>query len=131
MSMQDPIADMLTRIRNAQKNGSVNVTMPASTLKRAISDVLKKEGFILNYTETTDSAKKQLVIDLKYHDGKPVIDVIKRISRPGLRKYSSAVEMPWVKDGLGIAIVSTPKGLMTAAKARKQSLGGEILCYVE
>ncbi|MDH5433024.1 MAG: 30S ribosomal protein S8 [Gammaproteobacteria bacterium] len=130
MSMQDPVADMLTRIRNGQSAGKKSVIMPSSNLKVAIAEVLKDEGFILGYSKSDESGKIALSIDLKYHQGRPVIDMIKRVSRPGLRIYKNASELPRVLGGLGIAIVSTSKGVMTDTAARKLGHGGEVLCVV-
>ncbi len=130
MSIQDPIADMLTRIRNAQAIGKEEVQMPSSKQKIAIAKVLKDEGYIVNYEVADAEGKPTLVIELKYHHGSPVIAEIKRISRPGLRMYKDGHHLPKVKDGLGIAIVSTSKGLMTDRAARANGLGGEILCSV-
>jgi small subunit ribosomal protein S8 len=129
VSMQDPIADMLTRIRNAQMASSKSVEMPASKTKIAILQVLKSEGFIENY-EVLGEEKKTIQVRLKYFQGKPVIDAIRRLSKPSLRLYKSAKNLPKVNDGLGIAIVSTSKGIMTDTMARNQNLGGEILCEV-
>ena len=130
MSMQDPIADMLTRIRNGQSAGKKIVSMPSSNLKVSIAEVLKKEGFISDHNKSEDSGKASLSIELKYHQGQPVIDTIKRVSRPGLRIYKKHDELPRVLDGLGIAIVSTSKGVMTDRAARKSGNGGEVLCLV-
>ena len=131
MSMSDPIADMLTRIRNGQQAEKVSVKMPASKLKSAIASVLKDEGFILDFaTGVGDDGKNQLEVTLKYFDGKPVIDNIQRISRPGLRRYASCSDIPVVLGGLGIAIVSTSRGVMTGAKAKALGQGGEVLCSV-
>jgi len=130
MSMQDPISDMLTRIRNAQRVGHPTVSMPASKVKAAIAEVLKSEGYILAYEAVTNGIKKTLVITLKYHNERAVIETIDRASRPGLRVYRGADELPKVMGGLGIAIVSTPKGMMTAEKARRAHLGGEVICKV-
>lgn len=130
MSMQDPIADMLTRIRNGQAASKKNVLMPSSKLKISIAEVLKGEGYISGYTKSENNGKPQLLIDLKYHQGRPVIDMIKRVSRPGLRIYKKSSELPRVLDGLGVAIVSTSKGLMTDRAARKLKHGGEVLCFV-
>jgi small subunit ribosomal protein S8 len=127
--MQDPIADMLTRIRNGQMANSLSVEMPSSKTKVAILAVLKDEGYIEDY-EILGDIKKTVKVALKYFKGKPVIDVIRRISKPSLRLYKSAKNLPRVNDGLGIAIVSTSKGIMTDNKARGQSLGGEVLCEV-
>lgn len=131
MSMQDPIADMLTRIRNAQAVGAVNITMPASKLKVSILKVLKEEGYIESYETSKVNGKTDLQVTLKYYQGKAVIDKIKRISRAGLRVYRGSTELPVVRAGMGIAIVSTPKGVMTERSARAQKLGGEVLCTVE
>lgn len=127
--LSDPIADMLTRIRNAQRIGRSLVTMPSSTQKIAIAEVLKEEGYILSY-EVAGEIKKELTIHLKYYQGKPVIETIKRISRPGLRIFKTKNQLPRVLGGLGIAIVSTSKGVMSDQKARTQGVGGEIICYV-
>jgi small subunit ribosomal protein S8 len=130
MSMSDPIADMLTRIRNAQMVQKVSVTMPASKLKAAIAEVLKAEGYIENFAVRSAESKPQLEIALKYYAGKPVIEHIERVSRPGLRVYKGRHEIPTVMNGLGVAIVTTPKGVMTDRKARQAGIGGEVLCYV-
>lgn len=129
MSMQDPIADMLTRIRNAQQVGKLNVTMPASKLKQNIARVLKEEGFIGDF-KTEGETKPELTIELKYHRGKPVIVEIARASRPGLRAYAGKAKLPEVRGGLGIAVMSTSKGVMTDRAARAQGVGGEVLCTV-
>ena len=131
MSMQDPIADMLTRIRNAQAVGDQFVGMPSSQLKMAILEVLKKEGYIEAYEMLTAEGKRDINVTLKYYQGRPVIEKIKRISRPGLRIYKRSTELPTVLAGMGIAIVSTSKGVMTERSARAQKLGGEVLCTVE
>jgi len=130
MSMQDPIADLLTRIRNGQMAEKISVRIPASKTKMAIAKILLNEGYISGIADEQQENKKLLRVDLKYHNGKPVIDEIKRISRPGLRIYRGKDEMPRVKDGLGIAIISTPKGIMTDSSARKDGLGGEVICTV-
>ena len=131
MSFTDPIGDMIARIRNAQMRSHVKVEMPASSFKGKILEVLKKEGFILNYTlELTDEKKKKFSIDLKYNSGSPVINNIERISKPGRRFYSRAQNIPKIKSGLGIAIVSTSKGVMTDTEARKAKVGGEVICKV-
>ena len=130
MSMSDPIADMLTRIRNAQTVNKTAVAMPSSKLKVAIARVLKDEGYIENYAVTEDAGKATLSIELKYYAGRPVIERIERVSRPGLRVYKGKSEIPTVLNGLGVTIVSTPKGVMTDRKARATGTGGEILCYV-
>jgi small subunit ribosomal protein S8 len=130
MSMSDPIADMLTRIRNAQLVEKAAVTMPASKLKVAIAQVLKDEGYIDGYRVVDDGGKRQLEIGLKYYAGRPVIERIERVSRPGLRVYKGRDAIPQVMNGLGVAIVTTPKGVMTDRKARQTGVGGEVLCYV-
>ncbi|HEC16906.1 MAG TPA: 30S ribosomal protein S8 [Sedimenticola sp.] len=130
MSMSDPIADMLTRIRNGQAVGKVAVTMPATKVKSAIANVLKEEGYIQGFDVSEESGKPVLKIDLKYYQGKPVMDLIERVSRPGLRIYKGRDELPKVRGGLGIAIVSTSKGVMTDRAARAAGHGGEILAYV-
>lgn len=132
MSMQDPIADMLTKIRNAQQVALLEVLIPFSKIKAAIANVLKKEGFIVDWViENSDkAAKKQLKLTLKYYKGRPVIDTIERVSRSSLRIYRPVKELPTVKNGLGVAIVSTSKGVMSDQEARKLHLGGEVLCYV-
>lgn len=130
MSMSDPIADMLTRIRNGQAANKASVQMPASKKKLAIAKVLKDEGYIIDYSEIEVDGKPALEIQLKYFQGAPVIDFIKRVSRPGLRIYKSRDELPKVRGGLGIAIVSTSKGVMTDREARKQGHGGEVIAYV-
>jgi small subunit ribosomal protein S8 len=128
--MTDPIADMLTRIRNAHKAEKVSLTMPASAIKKSIAGVLKDEGYIEDFSSTADGAKAELTISLKYYEGEPVIAELKRISRPGLRVYKSAEELPRVKEGLGVAIVSTNKGIMSDRAARAAGIGGEVLCSV-
>jgi len=130
MSMSDPIADMLTRIRNAQGVNKTVVAMPSSKLKVAIARVLKDEGYIESYAVSEDAGKPVLSIELKYYAGRPVIERIERVSRPGLRIYKGKSEIPSVLNGLGVTIVSTPKGVMTDRKARATGTGGEILCYV-
>jgi len=130
MSMSDPIADMLTLIRNAQASEKVTVAMPASKLKTAIAKVLKDEGYIDDFKMSQDGTKPQLEIALKYYAGRPVIEKIERVSRPGLRIYKGTKDIPQVMNGLGIAIVSTSKGVMTDRKARATGLGGEVLCIV-
>jgi small subunit ribosomal protein S8 len=128
--MQDPIADMLTRIRNGQSAGKKAVSMPSSKLKASIAEVLKSEGYITDVARSEEAGKAELTIELKYHQGSPVIDTIKRVSRPGLRIYKKSTELPRVLDGLGVAIVSTSKGVMTDRAARKAGHGGEVLCIV-
>ncbi|WP_425257330.1 30S ribosomal protein S8 [Rubrivivax sp. RP6-9] len=130
MSMSDPIADMLTRIRNAQIVQKAAVTMPSSKLKVAIAQVLKDEGYIDGFAVKADGAKSELEIALKYYAGRPVIERIERVSRPGLRIYKGRDAIPQVMNGLGVAIVTTPKGVMTDRKARQTGVGGEVLCYV-
>lgn len=129
MSMQDPISDMLTRIRNGQAASKVSVKMPSSKQKVAIAAVLKAEGYIADFAVAGDT-KPELEVTLKYFEGKKVIDTIKRVSRPGLRIYKGATDLPKVMAGLGIAIISTSQGVMTDRAARKASIGGEIICYV-
>jgi small subunit ribosomal protein S8 len=128
--MSDPIADMLTRIRNAQGVQKTNVSMPSSKVKVAIANVLKDEGYIEDFAVSTEGGKSELNIGLKYYVGRPVIERIERVSRPGLRIYKGKDEIPQVMNGLGVAIVSTPKGVMTDRKARATGVGGEVLCYV-
>jgi len=130
MSMTDPIADMLTRVRNALAAGKVSVSMPSSKQKVAIANLLKDEGYINNVSAKDIDGKPVMEIDLKYYEGRPVIDMIKRVSRPGLRVYKGKDELPKVMGGLGVAVVSTSKGLMTDRAARKAGHGGEVLCYV-
>ncbi|OHS15921.1 30S ribosomal protein S8 [Pseudomonas sp. HMSC75E02] len=129
MSMQDPLADMLTRIRNAQMAEKTVVSMPSSKLKAAVAKVLKDEGYIADY-QVSAEAKPQLSIELKYFEGKPVIEEVKRISRPGLRQYKSVDQLPKVRGGMGVSIVSTNKGVMTDRAARAAGVGGEVLCTV-
>jgi len=128
--MTDPISDMLTRIRNAQAITKTEVSMPSSKLKAALAGVLKDEGYISDFAVTDEDSKAKLVITLKYYDGKPVIGDIKRASRPGLRIYRSKDELPKVMGGLGVAIISTPVGVMTDRAARAAGHGGEVICYV-
>ncbi|MBK6975568.1 MAG: 30S ribosomal protein S8 [Sterolibacteriaceae bacterium] len=130
MSMTDPIADMLTRIRNAQMAQKTSVQMPNSKLKVAIANVLKDEGYIDDYAVREIEGKSALDIALKYYAGRPVIERIERVSRPGLRVYKGSGDLPRVMNGLGVAIVSTPKGVMTDRKARASNVGGEVLCIV-
>lgn len=130
MSITDPVADMLTRIRNAQAVQKPGVTMPSSKLKVAIAVVLKDEGYIDSYEITGEAAKPVLNIALKYYAGRAVIERIERVSKPGLRIYKGRYEIPQVMNGLGVAIISTPQGLMTDRKARANGVGGEVLCYV-
>jgi small subunit ribosomal protein S8 len=130
MSMSDPIADMLTRIRNAQVVQKTTVAMPSSKVKVAIANVLKDEGYIEDFAVAEDSGKAELKIGLKYYAGRPVIERLERVSRPGLRVYKGKDDIPNVMNGLGVAIVSTPKGVMTDRKARATGVGGEVICYV-
>ena len=131
MSMNDPLGDMLTRIRNAQLRGKSTVTSPASKLRAWVLDVLAGEGYIRGYEKNaTDNGQGELVISLKYYEGTPVIREIKRVSKPGRRVYMSVKEIPTVRNGLGVSIVSTPKGVMSDANARAANVGGEVLCTV-
>ncbi|MEK9896054.1 MAG: 30S ribosomal protein S8 [Burkholderiaceae bacterium] len=130
MSMSDPIADLLTRIRNAQMVEKATVNVPASKLKSAIAQVLKDEGYIDDYRQVEVNGKPELEIALKYYAGRPVIERIERVSRPGLRVYRGAKAIPQVMNGMGVAIVTTPQGVMTDRKARAAGVGGEVLCYV-
>lgn len=130
MSMSDPIADMLTRIRNAQQAQKASVSMPSSKLKVAIAKVLQDEGYIDSYSVRENAGKPELDITLKYYAGRPVIERIERVSRPGLRIYKGRSAIPQVMNGLGVAIVSTPRGVMTDRKARATGIGGEVLCIV-
>lgn len=130
MSMSDPIADMLTRIRNAQMTNKLSVSMPASKLKGAIANVLKDEGYIEDFAVVANDGKPLLNISLKYYAGRPVIEKIERVSKPGLRVYKGGQDIPKVMNGLGVTIVSTSKGVMTDRKARAAGVGGEVLCVV-
>jgi small subunit ribosomal protein S8 len=130
MSMSDPIADMLTRIRNAQATEKVSVLVPASKVKHAIAQVLKDEGYIEDFVLRANDGKPVIEIGLKYYAGKPVIEKIERVSRPGLRIYKGREEIPQVMNGLGVAIVSTSRGVMTDRRARETGVGGEVLCIV-
>ena len=130
MSMSDPIADMLTRIRNAQGVRKASVVMPSSKLKVAIAKVLKDEGYIEDFAVSEEGGKAILTIGLKYYAGRGVIERIERVSKPGLRVYKNRNDLPQVMNGLGVAIISTPQGLMTDRKARASGVGGEVLCYV-
>ena len=129
MSMQDPLADMLTRVRNAQRVGKASVTMPSSKLKVNVAKVLSDEGYIVGFS-VSEGAKPELTVELKYFEGKPVIVELDRVSRPGLRNYAGKAAIPTVRAGLGIAIVSTSKGVMTDRAARAAGVGGEVLCTV-
>jgi len=128
--MTDPIADMLTRIRNAQMVEKVSVRIPASQLKLAIAKVLEQEGYVSGVTEVSDGSKALIEVGLKYHEGRPVIDHFERVSKPGLRQYVGKDDLPRVAGGLGVAIVSTSKGVMSDRAARSAGLGGEVLCVV-
>ncbi len=130
MSMSDPIADLLTRIRNAQMASKLNVTMPSSKLKLAIAKVLRDEGYIDSFKIRENGVKPELDLELKYYAGEPVIERIDRISRPGLRVYKGKDDLPTVMNGLGVAIISTPKGVMTDRQARAGNMGGEVICIV-
>lgn len=130
MSMSDPIADMLTRIRNGQMAEKVAVTMAASKMKMAIAEVLKDEGYIEGYSVANEDGKPVLSVELKYYAGRPVIEKIDRVSRPGLRVYRRCGDLPRVMNGLGIAVISTSSGVMSDHKARNKGVGGEIICYV-
>jgi len=130
MSMQDPIADMLTRIRNGQSAGKVRVTMPVSKQKVAIAELLKQEGYVRDVLMEEVDGKKLLTVVLKYYEGRPVIERIDRVSRPGLRVYKGKNELPKVLDGLGVAVISTSRGLMTDRAARAAGHGGEVICYL-
>jgi small subunit ribosomal protein S8 len=130
MSMSDPIADLLTRIRNAQMVAKATVSVPSSKVKIAITQVLKDEGYIDGFEIKTEDNKSQILITLKYYAGRPVIERIERVSRPGLRVYKGCDSIPQVMNGLGVAIVTTPQGVMTDRKARATGIGGEVLCYV-
>lgn len=128
--MTDPIADLLTRIRNAHHAGKISLTMPGSKVKSAIAKVLQSEGYIEGFSASEEEGKPQLTINLKYYEGTPVIEKLQRISKPGLRIYKGVEELPKVNDGLGVAIISTSKGIMTDRAAREAGVGGEVLCSV-
>ena len=130
MSMTDPIADMLTRIRNGQKARKVSVSMPASKEKEAIAAVLKDEGYITGFATSGEGAEKALTVDLKYFEGAPVIENVKRVSKPGLRVYRGKEDLPKVLGGLGVAIVSTSAGVMSDREARAKGIGGEVICVI-
>ena len=130
MNLNDPLGDMLTRIRNAQQRGRSTVVTPASKLRARVLDVLQSEGYIRGYTEVEKDGKHEIEIELKYYDGAPVISEVRRISKPGRRVYSGSKDIPLVRNGLGISIVSTPKGVMSDSSARNENVGGEILCRV-
>lgn len=131
MSMQDPVADMLTCIRNAQAMGIKKICMPHSNLKNEVLRILKEEGYIVDFETISNGKKRDLQVSLKYYEGQPVIERITRVSRPALRVYKGYDQLPLVRGGLGIAIVSTPKGVMSDKSARSQKVGGEVLCTVE
>jgi small subunit ribosomal protein S8 len=131
MNLNDPLGDMLARIRNASMRGKPTVRTPASKIRRWVLDVLKDEGYIRGYEEvTTDAGHKEIEISLKYYDGQPVIRELRRVSTPGRRVYTGVKEMPQIRQGLGVAIVSTPRGVMSDAQARTANVGGEVLCTV-
>ena len=130
MSLSDPIGDMIARVKNAQSRGHKNVELPSSNFKTKIADILKNEGFIKDFRVNNENNKAVLSLELKYHSGNPVISTFERVSKPGRRIFSSAEGLPKINNGLGIAIVSTPKGVMTDLDARKQRVGGEIICKV-
>ena len=130
MTMQDPIADMLTRIRNGLSRSMRKVSMPSSRQKLAIAEIMKQEGYITGFEVAEEGPKKTLTIELKYYEGKPVIEMLKRVSRPSLRQYKRSDDIAKVKNGLGVAIVSTSRGLMTDRSARSQRIGGEVICII-
>jgi len=130
MSLTDPIGDMITRIKNAQMRNHKKVELPSSNFKAKIAEILKSEGFIIDFKVNLENNKPVLLINLKYHSGHPVIGTIERVSKPGRRIFSRAESLPKINNGLGIAIISTPKGVMTDIDARKQKVGGEIICKV-
>jgi small subunit ribosomal protein S8 len=130
MNVNDPLGDLLTRIRNAQRRGRSTVTSPSSKLRAHVLEVLQREGYIRGFSEIEKDGRKELDIELKYYDGAPVISEIRRISKPGRRVYSAVRDLPLVRNGLGISVLSTPKGVMSDNEARTQNVGGEILCRV-
>ena len=130
MMMNDPLGDLLTRIRNAQQRGRSSVSSPASKLRMRVLDVLQREGYIRGYSEVEKEGRKELDIELKYYDGAPVISEIRRVSKPGRRVYSSVGDLPLVRNGLGISILSTSRGVLSGHEARKQKVGGELLAYI-
>ena len=130
MQMNDPLGDLLTRIRNAQRRGRSTVQSPSSKLRAHVLEVLQREGYIRGFTEVEKDGRKELDIELKYYDGSPVISEIRRVSKPGRRVYSAVRDLPLVRNGLGISVLSTPKGVMSDNEARTQNVGGEILCRV-
>jgi small subunit ribosomal protein S8 len=130
MAITDPIADFLTRIRNASKARKLRVDIPASNMKKNLAEILKKQNFIKDYSIVEDNKQNVIRVELKYTDGSPAINGLKRISKPGLRIYKNTKDIPRVLNGLGVAVISTPKGLLTDKDARTQSVGGEIVCYI-
>jgi small subunit ribosomal protein S8 len=130
MQMNDPVGDLLTRIRNAQRRGRSSVQSPSSKLRVHVLEVLQREGYIRGFTEVEKDGRKELDVELKYYDGAPVISEIRRVSKPGRRVYSAVRDLPLVRNGLGISVLSTPKGVMSDTEARTQNVGGEILCRV-
>jgi small subunit ribosomal protein S8 len=130
MQMNDPLGDLLTRIRNAQRRGRSTVQSPSSKLRAHVLEVLQREGYIRGFTEVEKDGRKELDIELKYYDGAPVISEIRRVSKPGRRVYSAVRDLPLIRNGLGISVLSTPKGVMSDNEARTQNVGGEILCRV-
>ncbi len=130
MQMNDPLGDLLTRIRNAQRRGRTSVSSPSSKLRAHVLEVLQREGYIRGFTEIEKEGRRELDIELKYYDGSPVISEIRRISKPGRRVYASVKNLPRVMNGLGVSILSTPKGVMSDSEARDQNVGGEVLCRV-
>jgi small subunit ribosomal protein S8 len=130
MMMNDPLGDLLTRIRNAQRRGRTTVQTPSSKLRVHVLEVLQREGYIRGFTEVEKDGRKEIDVELKYYDGSPVISEIRRISKPGRRVYSAVRDIPLVRNGLGISVLSTPKGVMSDNEARTQNVGGEILCRV-
>jgi small subunit ribosomal protein S8 len=130
MNLNDPLGDLLTRIRNAQRRGRSTVTSPSSKLRAHVLEVLQREGYIRGFSEIEKDGRRELDIELKYYDGAPVISEIRRISKPGRRVYSAVRDLPLVRNGLGVSILSTPKGVMSDNEARTQNVGGEILCRV-
>jgi small subunit ribosomal protein S8 len=130
MNMNDPLGDLLTRIRNAQRRGKTTVSSPSSKLRAHVLEVLQREGYIRGFSEIEKEGRRELDIELKYYDGAPVIGEIRRISKPGRRVYSAVRDLPLVRNGLGISVLSTPKGVMSDNEARTQNVGGEILCRV-
>jgi small subunit ribosomal protein S8 len=130
MAITDPIADFLTRVRNASKAKKLRVDIPASNMKKSLAEILKKQNFIKDYSVVEDNKQNLLRVELKYTNGSPAINGLKRISKPGLRIYKNSGELPKVLNGLGVAVISTPKGLLTDKEAKTQSVGGEIVCYI-